>query len=298
MNVSAIIVVKYSPPHFQEMLDSIEEFVSEIIIGDVQMDEKLKKELEQNPKVKIISLPPTIPYADLVKEDLKKESRGEYILYMDPDEVLPKETILLLEEKKDTYDYVLFPRKNFIFGKWIAHSKWWPDYQLRFFKRDAVTWPKTIHPIAEKNGREFRIEPKEKYAIVHYNYENLDEFMEKMPRYAKGDAKERLEQNEEYTLHKAIKEGISEFIGRFFSSEGYKDGMHGLVLSFLQMFYYLLVYFYTWELKKYPEMSSKEMANIASDYFKQGFYETTFWKDKSKLGSSSDKIKMKIIKRL
>ncbi|MEO6509105.1 MAG: glycosyltransferase [Patescibacteria group bacterium] len=298
MNVSAIIVVKHNPPHLKETLDSIEDFVTEIIIGDIDMDASLRKQLEKNSRYTIITLPTDIKYADLVKEDLKKKTVGDYILYLDPDEVFPNAAKEILIEKAQDYDYFYFPRKNFIFGKWITYSRWWPDYQLRFFKKNAVVWPKNIHPIPETRGKEYRLEEKEELSITHYNYENLDEFMEKMPRYAKGDAIERIANNEEFTLRNAVNKGISEFISRFFSHHGYKDGMHGFVLSFLQMFYYFLVYFYTWELNKYPDMPVKEMVETADDFFKQGLYETKYWKLKTKLDKSSDKLKMKIIKRL
>lgn len=298
MNVTAIIVVKGNPPHFQETLDSIQDFVSEIIIGDIDMDERVKKSLEKNSRFRIIPLPSDIPYADIVKENLKKRTTGEYILYLDPDEIFPSAAKELLHKNAERFDYFYLPRKNIIFGKWISHSRWWPDYQLRFFKKEAVIWPKAIHPIPQTKGREYKLEPKEENAILHYNYENMDEFMSKLPRYAKGDAMERIARGEYYTLNDAIKKGLSEFISRFFASEGYKDGTHGLALALLQMIYYFIVYFYFWELKKYPEMSINDMVEATDSYFKQGLYETKYWRDKTKLGTSIEKIKMKILKRL
>ncbi len=299
MNVTAIIIVKNNPPHLSETLDSIEDFVSEIIIGEISMDPTLKRTLEHNSKYKFISLPETVPYADLVKEDLKSHATGDFILYLDPDEIFPSSVKNLLRDHVESSDYFYFPRKNLIFGKWIKHSRWWPDYQLRFFRKDAVVWPKTIHPVPVAKGKEYKFESKAEYAIVHHNYENIDEFMNKMPRYAKGEAIERLERKEELTLIKASQLGISEFVSRFFASQGYKDGMHGLVLAFLQMFYYFLVYFYFWELKEYPEVSLAEMASVTDAYFKQGLYETKFWKNKTGIGNGiEEKIKMKIIKRL
>ncbi len=298
MNISAIIVVKNSPPHLFETLHSIEGFVSEIIIGDISIDPNIKKKLETNSKYSIVSLDPETSYVELVREELKLHAKNEFILYLDSDEIFPSHVLNILSEKKDEFDCFYFPRKNIIFGKWMEHSRWWPDYQLRFFRRTTVSWPKKIHTDPVVNGKVYKFPPEEKFSILHYNYENLDEFMSKMIRYAKSDALERISEKSNFTISSAINLGISEFISRFFAHDGYKDGLHGFALSFLQMFYYFLVFFYYWELKKYPDIPHTELTSTVDTYFKQGLYETKFWKDKKGLGSSSEKIKMKIIKRM
>jgi hypothetical protein len=150
--------------------------------------------------------------------------------------------------------------------------------------------------VADRRG--YKFEAKEEFAILHHNYETIDEFMSKLPRYAKAEAREKQEKNEPFTLSIAVKNAISEFMGRFFSSEGFKDGMHGFALSVLQMFYCFLVYFYYWELKKYPEMTTKELTESTDEFFKQGLYETKFWKDRHNLSDALNKLKMKIVKRL
>ena len=153
-SISAIIVVKNNPPHLFESLESIDDLVSEIVIGNIAVGNDYEKRLLENNKVKIIQLPSDTPFADLVKEDLKKQAKGEYILYLDPDEVFPTINNQQLTIFLKQYDYFYFPRKNIIFGKWIDHSRWWPDYQLRLFKKDAVVWPKVLHPIPKGKGKE------------------------------------------------------------------------------------------------------------------------------------------------
>src|SRR3989339_1442942 len=91
--ISAIIVVKNNPLRLFETLESINDFVSEIIIGDIDIGNEYKKRLLENKKVKIIDLPSDTPFADLVKEDLKKQAKGDYILYLDPDEIFPSTSL-------------------------------------------------------------------------------------------------------------------------------------------------------------------------------------------------------------
>jgi (heptosyl)LPS beta-1,4-glucosyltransferase len=298
MNASAIIVIKGNPPHVKETLESIQDIVSEVVIGDIGIDAELKNSLEKSSRNILVELDKNTLYVELVREELIQKTNNEFVLYLDPDEVFPSKVKQELLENYEKYSFFSFPRKNLIFNKWIQHSQWWPDYKVRFFKKSAVKWQKKLHSEPVVEGKEYKFEAKEENAILHYNYENIDEFMSKLPRYAKSSALEKIQQNSSYTFKDAVQDGISEFITRFFACEGYKDGMHGLVLSFLQMFYNFLVFFYFWELKKYPDDSVKEMVSAANTFFRQGLYETTFWKDKKNLSHPIDKLKIKIVKRL
>lgn len=298
INITAVIVAKGNPPHFFESLESIENFVSEIIIGNINLDKKAIERLKTNKKVRLFELSDNIAFADLVKEDLKQKAKGDYILYLDPDEIFPQGVKKTLLERISKFDFFFFPRKNIIFGKWINHSRWWPDYQLRFFKKNSVIWPKTIHPIPKTKGLGYHFEVGEKNAIYHHNYESIDEYFEKALRYAKSEAKEALENNRVITLHETIKKSISEFISRFFAHEGYKDGVHGLILAFFQMFYYLLVYAYYWENNNYSKEEEKNIITTSRLYFQSGLIETNYWLVKNKIVNKTTGLKIKFVKKI
>ena len=294
-DITVIIVVKGNPPHLSEALSSIKHFASEIIMGTIDADPLVLEELGTNKKIRIVPLDSSVPYADMVKEDLKKIAHGNYILYMDPDEIFPKNALPILRKKMSEADYFFFPRKNIIFGKWIEHSRWWPDYQLKFFKKNSVVWPKQIHPIPITQGVKFTFSPEEEFAILHYNYESLDEYFEKAFRYAKSEAKQLVKENKTLSLGTTSKKALSEFISRFFAFEGYRDGIHGLILSILQMFYYFLIYIYYWEEKKYPKIDREEMLTETRKFYITGMKETDHWLADKKLISNMDRIKIKLL---
>lgn len=297
-SISTVIVVKNSPPHLFESLASIDKLVSEIIIGNIDIGNDYKKRLLENKKVRIIDLPSNTPYADLVKEDLKKQAKEEYVLYLDPDEIFPTISNHQLTILFQQYDYFLFPRKNIIFNKWIEYSRWWPDYQLRLFKKNSVTWPKELHPIPIKKGREYKFDPKEENAIIHFNYDNLDQYLEKAIRYAKSEAYFLVEKKENLSLKQTIQKALSEFISRFFALDGYRDGLHGYVLSVLQMFYYFLVYFYYWEQKKYFNEKQELLVENSKNFFRNGYKETLYWQINKNLINPLQKLKSKILRKI
>ena len=296
--ISAVIVITENPPYALKAIQSINPFVNEIIVGAVRTNNQLLSVIKKNPKARIVQLPPDVPYADIVKEDLKKMAKNDYVLFIDPDEIIPPKTWKVIENNINRFDSFHFPRKNIIFGKWIQNSRWWPDYQLRFFKKDTVNWPRQIHPIPKATGKEYKIPSEEQLAITHYNYSNLDEYFEKAIRYAKSEALVYIQSNTQLQLTDTVRKALTEFVSRFFANEGYRDGMHGFVLAILQLFYYCLVQMYYWEYKKYPDEKLEVLVNSVSQFFQTGTVESNHWINKKYLVNPLARFKMKLINRV
>lgn len=292
--ISAIIVVKDNPPHLFEAISSVQNLAKEIIVADIGIHAFLLSQLKKNKKITIIPVKKNVPYVELIREELKQYATQSYILFLDPDEIIPLPLKKLLLSVYQDYDFIRIPRKNIIFGKWIEHSRWWPDYQVRLFRKNSVVWPKKIHSQPEVKGNGYTVEPKEEHAFIHHNYESIDEFMQKYIRYAKAEAGELIS----FTLPDALKKALSEFMSRYFAEAGYKDGVHGFVLAFLQTYYYFLVYVYYWEMKGKPMTSSQELMNTSQLFFRQGLKESNYWMIKEKFVKGKDVIKNKIIGKL
>jgi (heptosyl)LPS beta-1,4-glucosyltransferase len=298
MNISAIITIIGNPPHALETIRSVKDLADQIVVVDIGMDSSLTSQIEKLEKVEIQKIEGHIPYIELIREKTKQFATHDYVLFLDPDEIVSEGLKEIIKKELTTYDYFSIPRKNIIFEKWIQNSRWWPDYQIRLFKKDALTWPVEIHSQPVVTGKKLEIEATEENALIHYNYANLDEYLEKMVRYAKAEAHD-LKKQGNFTLKQATQKALSEFIGRYFANNGYKDGMHGFVLSFLQMLYYFLVYFYMWESDKYPNVPTVHLVNTADEFFKQGLYETRFWKHKTGVAKSiKEKVTLSVVKRL
>lgn len=294
-NISTIIVAKDTPSHINETIASAQELSTEIIILDIGLDQSLRDRLSKIEKVKIIPINEPVPYVELIREKAKAYASSDIILFLDPDEIIPPALAQQLTQHIDQYDVISIPRQNIIFGKWIKYSRWYPDYQIRLFHKDKIVWKTSLHSQPEVHGTEYKIEAKEELSLIHYNYETIDEYFQKALRYAKADA----EKMNDITLHSALSKGLSEFMSRFFFQEGYRDGLHGFVLSFLQMMYYPLVFFYVWESKKYEPMSENEILNQSHYFFSNGFWQNSYWQNKVKTNKNIvTKIKLILIRWL
>jgi len=292
MKITGITVVKGRPNHIYACLSSLDKISDEVMVVDIGMDESLKEEIKKLKKVTCIE-EEHVEYVELIRERVKNRAKHEYVLFLDADEELPETLIDELKKIYKKHDAIQIARKNMVFGSWVEHSRWWPDSQVRLFKKTALTWPTKIHQQPEVKGDIFELPTEEKYAILHHNYDSIDDFILRMMRYAKIEATEKISQKKEYHLKDATKVAISEFVGRYFAGEGYKDGMLGFTLAMLQLFYSFLVYFYYWEKRKYSADIEEPALNIKR-FFAQGLTEVIYWNPKR----VTDKILGALLRRM
>ena len=294
--ISAVIVVHNQVDLLENCLKSISKWIDEIIIIDLESTENVKR-VADSYKAKYFTHK-LVPIVENIRQDSLKYAEHEYVLFLDPDESIPGTLAkdLVVKIKTGGYDYFVTPRQNFVFGKWVKHSRWWPDLQTRVFRVGKVSWGKTLHEAAVPTGIGYTYPSEENFAIHHDNYRSLDEYIGKNMRYAKADAMERVKSGDKFTLFTATKLSVSELISRFFAGEGYKDGMHGLVLAILQSFYYFMVYAYYWEAKDYENLETESsIKSFPRKWFGMGLSEVLYW-DKAKTFTKN--IKEKLVRRM
>jgi (heptosyl)LPS beta-1,4-glucosyltransferase len=192
MTITALTVVSKvdSLEYLQRSIESYQEYVDEVIVANNNMSTEQFEYIKKT-KARVIDIE-NVSYVELAREQLHEHAKSEYILVIDPDEIISGGLIDELKKYAQNYDYIRIPRKNIIFGQWIQHSRWWPDYQLRFFKKGSVEWSKKLHSVPITHGQGFDLLDREENAMVHHNYESVDHFISKMTRYAKAEATEKI----------------------------------------------------------------------------------------------------------
>ena len=124
----------------------------------------------------------------------------------------------------------------------MKYSRWWPDYNIRLFKKGSVSWNEVIHAVPMTQGIGGELEAKEELSIVHHHYDSVEQYVERMNRYTSRHAELRVKEGYKLVWKDLIVKPANEFFSRYFFGEGYKDGLHGIALSFLQAFSELVLY--------------------------------------------------------
>jgi glycosyltransferase involved in cell wall biosynthesis len=226
------------------------------------------------------------------------KATNEWILNLDADERATPELVSEIEKiinQENACDGYYIPRKNIIFGKFIEHTGWYPDYQLRLFKNGKGKFAEEhVHEMITITGEVKRLDSP----MVHFNYETISQFVSKtMFIYAPNEAEQLIKNGYELSWRDCITLPLKEFLSRFFARQGYKDGFHGLMLSLLMSFYHLVVFALVWEKEKFPKFENINMLFETEKELKKSQKELLFWYTHEKIQNSKnslEKLKHKI----
>lgn len=282
VKLSVVITAYNEEEKIRECLESVKSLADEIIIVDNSSTDNTAAIAKKYTK-KIFT-----QKNDPLNIDIKKnfgfgKATGEWILSLDADErvtpELAKEIRSVIDRRQSSLEESIvgywIPRKNIIFGKWMRHTGWYPDYQLRLFRKGKGAYKQThVHePLALDGHTAYLQEP-----MVHEHYKTLHEFVNKsINTYVPNEAEAKLAKGYQFSYLDVVRFPFNEFLGRFFAREGYKDGLHGLVLSLLMASYHLMIFVYIWEKQKFVEETHGEFLDTLRIEARRSFRELMYW---------------------
>lgn len=130
------------------------------------------------------------------------------------------------------------PRHNYIFGRLTLSTGWYPDYQLRLVRQGFARWRRPVHEVAVVDGPEGHLQNH----LIHYNYDDLADFIARQEKYTDTDAGILFQQGIRPRLYTPYVQAMRHFWWRFVTLRGVRDGLHGLRLSLLTAYYEAVKY--------------------------------------------------------
>ena len=248
--ISVALVTYNQGELLKACLESVAKESDEIVLIDLGSTDQTAKVTESF-QAKIFTHQ-QVDYVEKVRNFSVSKTAGDWVLILDPDErmnpILWEKLKTIVSENK--FDAVNIPRKNIFFGKWIAHTNWWPDKHVRFFKKGKVKWSDKIHVYPEVDGRVLELPAREKLAIIHLGYPSISDFIQRQSRYSTIEAKNLYDQGIRFSWLSFFWKPVREFLVRFLRHLGFLDGFIGFSLTFLMMIYQMEVQIKLWELEK------------------------------------------------
>lgn len=297
--LSAVVSVYNEEKNIEKCLKSLS-FADEIIVvdnGSLDNTRNIAKKYTD----KIYSQKNDPQNIDLQKNFGIDKAKSEWVLIVDADEEitpeLSKEILDTIESRSKDVETQIngcwIPRKNYIFGKWIQNTGWYPDLQLRLFRRGKGRYVhKHVHEVIKIEGNTEKL----KNDLVHHNYSGIKQFVNKALVYTENEANFMIDNGYSFSYLDAIRFPLDEFIRRFFSRQGYKDGLHGLALSILMAFYHFLIFTFIWEKQGFKEHDNENFFQEVEDEFKRSGRDINYWIRKEKLENIKNPFKKNISK--
>jgi len=293
--LSVVISAFNGEEKIEKCLESAK-FADEIIVIDNSSIDNTRKIVEKYTQ-NIISQKNDPTRIDQLKNIGFEKANGDWIFSLDQDEQITKELVDEIKEVLNSNSSVSgywVPRKNLIFGKWMEHTGWYPDYQLRLFNKGKGEFRENfVHQTLKVEGETTYL----KNHLLHENYETLSQFLNRaINSYAPNEAEKLMSEGYAFSYFDAIKFPLKEFLNRFFNGEGYKDGFHGLMLSILMAFYHFIVFANLWEIYKFKDEKDKDMLKVVKTGFKDASKELKYWVNTAEIKTNKNPIKKSFLR--
>jgi glycosyltransferase involved in cell wall biosynthesis len=188
------------------------------------------------------------------------KAQNDWVLSIDADErVSPelKDEIIATIKSSGNFDGYYIPRRNYFLDKIIKTCFWYPDYQLRLFKRkSADVVDRKVHEGYFVNGQTSKLNCD----IIHFTHQSIHETFSKVNNYTSLNAEERIDGKKVKARH-LILNPLAAFLNHFISRKGYKDGIYGLMVSLVHSITNALTYMKIWELQHKKEVQQNKFNN-------------------------------------
>jgi glycosyltransferase involved in cell wall biosynthesis len=183
------------------------------------------------------------------------QTANDWTFSLDADERVSDElkasiTKLREEPEERLADGYRIPRRSFYQGRWIKGGGWYPDWQLRLFRKSRGRWqPRHIHESVKLNSGA-RVE-KLAGDILHYSVrDSLHHHRMIGERYAPLAAEQMFEEGRHTSALKIAAAAPAAFVSSYILKGGFRDGLAGITIASFAAYHAFLKHVMLWEIQK------------------------------------------------
>ena len=246
--ITAIIPVGNEIHNIEAAIASVN-FADEIIVVDsFSTDGTFEKATSLGVKI----LQREFDYPAAQKNWAIPQASHQWILLLDADERVTEELQheifdFLKNTPENGHVGYWIGRMNHFMGKRVNYSGWRNDKVIRLFKRDFCIYEdKHVHEEIIADGTVGNL----KHKLYHNTYVSLDHYMHKMNRYASWQAKDYDNKTGVLTPYHFVIKPFWGFFKHYFVQSGFRDGIVGLTIGYIQAYVVFMRYAKLWLLRR------------------------------------------------
>ena len=171
----------------------------------------------------------------------------EWIMFVDADEEvspeLTEEIREALGKKAGEVDGFFVYRRTFYLGRWIRYGGWYPDGEIRLYRRNKGRWEGGLHARVVVNGK---VQPL-KNLYHHYTYRDISDQIQTIDKYSTIAANDLVTSTRLFILIHLLLNPIFRFVKDYILKLGFLDGIPGLVIAVSTAYYAFIKYAKLWE---------------------------------------------------
>jgi glycosyltransferase involved in cell wall biosynthesis len=262
--LSAAIITYNEEDNIRDCLNSIADFVDEIIVLDSFSTDATEAICRQNPKVRFFQH----PFNGHIEQKSRalEKCESEWVLCLDADErVTPalRESIEALIASNPDISGAKFPRLTYHLHRFIKHSGWYPNARYRLVRKGMAYWGgENPHDKIILQGRGVKI----KGDLIHTSKKDLSDQIQTINSFSSIVALTRFNKGKKFYLWRLLVKPITKFLEMYLLKRGFLDGMQGLIIAVSSSFSSFLKEAKMYELSV---LGSETPSNLSSQYSKK-----------------------------
>ncbi|MBF0220175.1 MAG: glycosyltransferase family 2 protein [Gammaproteobacteria bacterium] len=230
-SISAVLIIKNEADNLHDCLKQLQ-WVDEIIVVDSgSSDESLH--IARSFDAKIFSHSDWQGYGRQ-RQIAQDHACSEWILMIDADERVTddlQKEIMNVIRHQPLAAYAI-PRLSWVFGRFIRHGGWYPDYVIRLYPKALAAYNSAL--VHEKVIFNHDLPVHKLDAnLLHYTYRDLQHYLVKSAFYASQWAEAKAQQGKTASLTEAFFHALFCFLRMYLLRRGFLDGSQGLLLATL-----------------------------------------------------------------
>jgi glycosyltransferase involved in cell wall biosynthesis len=237
--ISAIVVCYNEEENIGDCLESLR-WCDEIVVVDSFSTDRTVEICRQYTD-RVIQRP-WAGYRDQ-KAFAHSQATREWVFLVDADERVPSD---LREEARDALnrsdsrtDAFSVPRLVYHLGKWWWRGGWYPDYDVRIFRRDRATWAGSDpHEQILVNGKVRRL----RHPLHHYSYRDIADHIKRINHFTTVSAGELKGLGRRWRWTDSLFRPAARFFYSYVWKRGFLEGFPGFFIAVTAAVYVFLRY--------------------------------------------------------
>ncbi|HEX8136544.1 MAG TPA: glycosyltransferase family 2 protein [Pyrinomonadaceae bacterium] len=252
MKITATIITFNEAGNIRAACESVS-WANEILVVDSESTDATR-EIAEECGARVINR--AWPGFAAQKQFAADQARHEWIFSLDADERVSDELRaqvedLLYTSEEKLADGYRVPRRTFYMGRWIRGGGWYPDYQLRLYRKSRGRWKGAYIHESVRMEEGARVENL-RGDLLHYTNDGGAARHHRMigERYAPLAARQMFEEGRRTTRARIATAGLAAFIRSFLLKGGFRDGLAGFSIATFAAHHAFLKHLLLWEMQQ------------------------------------------------
>lgn len=251
MKISATIITFNEAENIRAACESVA-WANEILIVDAESTDATR-EIAAKCGARVISRP--WPGFSAQKQFAAEAAKHDWIFSLDADERVSEELNSSINALRNAASAQLadgyrIARRTFYLGRWIRGGGWYPDYQLRLYRKALGRWKnRYIHESVQMDDGARIVTLKGD--LLHYTVRDATHHHQMIGlRYAPLSARQMFAEGRRTSPVRMAAAGPAAFVRSFFLKGGFRDGVAGLSIAHFAAHQAFLKHLLLWEMQR------------------------------------------------